>query len=280
MKLNLTRHTPHITVSLVLALLLSIISMNALAGPEPSLYQKSQAEADEAYAAGDYNSAYRQYLNLARKGDSFSQYRLSYMNFQGQGTDVDMSEAFAWAVLASQSNNRELVKYMASLAREVPEAQHQRAAVKAKHYLDRWGDMAIAEDARRGAIREIRECTGSRLGTRCEEVYSMQMPTFWDIGHSHSPFIGDRSTKGSTNYTTVTGVGGPVQAEGQPSLRFVHGIGHQRVAWGGTDTLPDPVHPAHPGNHLPAVGEVKEGLDHSRQTVPGHGNPFAAAQLV
>lgn len=39
----------------------------------------------------------------------------------------------------------------------------------------------------------------------------MQMPKTWDINRSHQPFIGQSSVvKGSNNYTTGAGVGGPV----------------------------------------------------------------------
>ncbi len=195
---------------LVLALL-SLTATPLLAAERLTPYQETQVEADQAYANGDYRTAYGKYQTLARKGDSFAQYRMSYMNFQGQGVETDWAEAFAWAVLASQSNNPVLVKYMAALARELPEDQHRRAAIKAKNYLDRWGDLAVAEDARRGAINEMRRCTGSRLGTRCEEVYSMQMPRFWDTGASHSPFIGQSDeTKGSISSSTGNGAGGEV----------------------------------------------------------------------
>jgi len=201
---------PFLPASLLLAFCLGG-SGQLMAEEPPSPYQLAQIAADEAYDRGDYEKAFKKYMNLARRGDTFSQYRLSYMHFQGQSVDVDWAEAFGWAVLASQGNNSTLVKYMAALARLVPEDQAKQATLKARRYLDRWGDMAIAEDARRGAIRELRGCTGSRLGTRCEEVYAMQMPKFWDIGHSHSPFLGDRSTKGSTSYATGNGAGGQVQ---------------------------------------------------------------------
>lgn len=204
-----------------------LVGISAAIGDEAlTPYQKSQMAADHAYAEGDFDTAYKKYLRLARKGDTFSQYRLSYMNFQGQGRKVDWPEAFAWAVLAAQGNNPELVKYLAALAQEVPEDYHDKATRKAEYYFERWGDLAIAEDARRGAIQELRQCTGSRLGTRCEDVYSMGMPKFWDIGYNHGPFLGLGSvTKGSTSYTTGNGVGGPVL-----NTRY-----YQALRWGARD---------------------------------------------
>ncbi len=209
------------------ALMLSVFFLTAyclfgigtlVAEEAPSPYQLAQQAADDAYDNGAYAKAYRKYLNLARRGDTFSQYRLSYMHFQGQSVDVSWAEAFAWAVLAAQGNNPQLVKYMAALGQLVPEEEGNRATIKAKHYLDRWGDMAIAEDARRGALRELRQCTGSRLGTRCEEVYAMQMPKFWAIGSGQS-VSGGRTMNGSTSHS---GVGGPVL-----NTRY-----YQSVRWG------------------------------------------------
>lgn len=218
-----SRHA-HAGLLLILCCLFTPAGLAAASAPTP--YQKAQQEADAAYAGGDFHTAYAKYLALARRGDNFSQYRLSYMHFQAQGVERDMAEAFAWAVLAAQGNNPHLVKYLAALAREVPEAEHKRAALMAERYFDRWGNLAIAEDARRGALREMRACTGSRLGFRCEEVYSMQMPKFWDNGDSHSPFIGrSDEVKGSTSYTTGNGVGGEVL-----NTRY-----YQKLRWGVRD---------------------------------------------
>ena len=68
-----------------------------MAEEAPSPYQLAQQAADDAYDNGAYAKAYKKYLSLARKGDTFSQYRLSYMHFQGQSVDVNWAEAFAWA---------------------------------------------------------------------------------------------------------------------------------------------------------------------------------------
>lgn len=196
-----------IVMACLAAALLTSIGLQA---QQPTPYERAQQEADSAYAEGDFDKAYRGYLGLAKKGDSFSQYRVSYMNFQGQGVEQDWNEAFAWALLAAQGNNPDLVKYLAGLTRELPEDYATSATERARSHMDRWGIVALAEKAAKTAKRELRSCTGSRLGKRCEEVYAMRMPRFWDIGFSHSPFHGDQSVKGSIASSTGNGVGGPV----------------------------------------------------------------------
>lgn len=159
-----------------------------------SQYHAWQKEADRYYAKGEYGTAYRKYLKLAKKGDSFSQYRVSFMNLQAQGVkSEDVVEAFAWSVLAAQNGHPELVKYRKAVSGMVPEDQRRKAERKIDYYMRRWGNIAIAQDAIVGARKQTRDCTGSRLGMRCDEVYAAQMPSFW----STNPGAGDGSDGGS-----------------------------------------------------------------------------------
>jgi hypothetical protein len=175
-----------------------------------SQYHAWQKEADSYYEKGDYSAAYKKYLNLAKKGDSFSQYRVSFMNLQAQGVkSEDIVEAFAWSVLAAQNGQPDLVKYRKAVSAMVPENQRRKAERKIDYYMRRWGNIAIAQDAIVGARKQTRDCTGSRLGMRCDEVYAAQMPTFW----STNPGLGDGSDGGSAAPSgsvsaAQTGVGG------------------------------------------------------------------------
>lgn len=181
----------------------------ALFAAQASAYERAQQAADEAYAEGNFDKAYKRYLSLAKKGDSFSQYRVSYMSFQGQGVDQDWNEAFAWALLAAQGNNPDLVRYLAGLTREMPEDYATTATNKAKDYMDRWGIVALAEKAAKDAKRELRSCTGSRLGKRCEEVYAMRMPRFWNVTPVAS-MDHPANTRGHISNGGGDSVGGPV----------------------------------------------------------------------
>ena len=171
-------------------------------------YQRQQLLADQLYNEGEYTEAFDQYMPLAKKGDSFSQYRVSYMYLEGQGTETDLVESYAWAYLAAQNRQEELEEYRDVVGSLVPEKKHRKALRKVDYYMRKWGNLAVARDAAKGARNQLRNCTGSRVGTRCEDVEAMQMPTFWGI------------TPGAGTYTLnagVTGDGGGAAPSGSVS---------------------------------------------------------------
>lgn len=135
-----------------------------------------QGKAAALYAQGDYNAAYKQYLKMAREGDTFSQYRLSYMNLKGLGTDSNVVDAMAWAVLAAEGGHDSLERYQSAVAAMVPGDQRKKAQKRADYYLRRWG----RED--RGGGRTLAStaegsCTGSRLAANCGQA--TQGPAKW-----------------------------------------------------------------------------------------------------
>ena len=168
--------------------------------------------ADAGYDQREYRKALASYMVLARKGDPFSQYRISYMHLQGEGVKVDYSEAFAWAVLAAESGDEKLGSYFEEVKRLVPDDQQDEAQSLAEDYMYRWGRMALAIEARRKADKQLRNCTGSRLGTRCDEVYALEMPKFWKIspGDGSGADGGGAAPSGSVS-GMATGAGGEVR---------------------------------------------------------------------
>ncbi|MDX1557117.1 MAG: hypothetical protein R3212_13895, partial [Xanthomonadales bacterium] len=86
-------------------------------------YQQAQQRADAYYQEGEFRKAYRKYRELAKIGDSFSQYRVSTMNLYGKGRSKDVDEAFAWAVLAAQNQHPELLRYRDLLWQALDEDQ-------------------------------------------------------------------------------------------------------------------------------------------------------------
>ena len=192
---------------LLTPLLLACISVSLLAATETK-YQRQQLQADQLYNEGEYKEAMGKYLPLAKKGDSFSQYRVSYMYLEGQGTETDLVESYAWAYLAAQNRQRELMEYRDVVGSLVPEKEHRKALRKVDYYMRKWGNLAVAQDAAKGARNQLRNCTGSRVGTRCEDVEAVQMPTFWAV------------TPGAGTYSVndgVTGDGGGAAPSGSVS---------------------------------------------------------------
>lgn len=183
--------------------------------------QRAAQQADAAYEAGEFSRAFKGYLRLAKKGDPFSQYRSSYMYLQGEGVEPDIPNAFAWAVLAAESKDPQLENYLHEVKALVPADEREAAQRQAENHLRQWGRLALAMEARRKADRQLRGCTGSRLGTRCEEVYAVQMPKFWSInpGDGSGADGGSAAPSGSVS-GAVYGAGGEVRdAEHYRELR-------------------------------------------------------------
>jgi TPR repeat protein len=136
----------------------------------PALANAGAADRGGAAAAefeqGDYKSAFKRYLKLAKDGDAFAQYRVSYMELMGLGTKADVVEAMAWAVVAAESGHEELIRYQNAVATVVPSNKRKKAQARTDYYLRRWGPD---DDSRGGTLARASEgvCTGSRLARNC-----------------------------------------------------------------------------------------------------------------
>ena len=65
-------------------------------------WKEDQAQADELYEAGEFSKAFKIYVKLGKIGVSQSQDRVSIMYENGEGTKTNLTEAYAWSVLAAQ----------------------------------------------------------------------------------------------------------------------------------------------------------------------------------
>jgi hypothetical protein len=166
-----------ILTALLISALTLTLSFNAV-GAEDSDYQRYQKKADTYYQEENYAKAFRSYKDLARKGDNFSQYRLSSMYLYGQGVKRDIFEAYAWATLTTQNKKADLIEYRDQIFKAIPEADHAKAAKIAEKTMDRYGNRALATKAMKNAQRRMRSCTGSRLGSSCDAVHTGTMPNY------------------------------------------------------------------------------------------------------
>jgi hypothetical protein len=193
------------TLFLLLAVFLIASPSAQAATAQKSAYHGQQEKADALYEKGQYSDAMREYLKLAKKGDSFSQYRVSYMYLEGLGQEAEIVEAFAWSYLAAQNKSDPLVDYRDTVAKMVPPDLQPKAMRRLDYYMRKWGNRQLASDMITQTKRELNDCTGSRLGTRCEEVYAAQMPKFWGInpGNAGDAGAGASSNQSGTRSTDI-----------------------------------------------------------------------------
>lgn len=156
--------TPFRSFPILLVLLLSM-STGVAVSANPRTADKAGAAAAQ-FERGEYGAAYKQYLKLAKDGDTFAQYRVSYMELMGFGTKPDAVDAMAWAVLAAESGHEDLVRYQEAVATLVPSKNRKKAQKRADYFLRRWGRK---DDGGGGTLARLSEgvCTGSRLAGNC-----------------------------------------------------------------------------------------------------------------
>jgi hypothetical protein len=146
----------------------------------------SAAQIDEAqalYEQGDFKAAYKQYLKRAKKGDTFAQYRVSYMHAMGLGADIDPIESLAWAVLATEAGPSGLGKYQDAIAALVPEKERRKAQKKTDTFRSRWDRDNYGSRSHSGG-----GCTGTRLSANCGGSTSVGGPRIpWGEDFSADP---------------------------------------------------------------------------------------------
>lgn len=198
-------------VLMLLGMLATLILPVSSQAATEAVVTPEQQYADDAYARGDYPAAMKQYLALAKEGDTFAQYRVSYMYLEGQGLAPDLVESYAWAAVAARQGQMELLRYRDTVGSLVPESQRRKAARTAEYYARKWGQDEADYEYGRTVRNEMRRCTGSRIGARCEDVEAMDMPQFWAIQSASSE-----------------GGGGTAKASGATPTSVVHGTGTPR----------------------------------------------------
>ena len=130
--------------------------------------QEGQLKADQYYQQGDFNKAYKSYLKLAKKGDHYSQDRISHIFANGKGKSADINQAYAWSVLAAESGDEQMISNSdALLQRADNPAKAQSSADKLKKKYGKEAlDLKADKLARREKERNSGRCTGTRLRCR------------------------------------------------------------------------------------------------------------------
>jgi hypothetical protein len=170
---------------LIFSALITAICTVSLPLPANSDYQSVHRDADLLYQNGDYYNAYNKYYKLAKDGDSFAQYRISYMRLMGQGKKEDVIESLAWSVLAAQNKQDQLVDYMQTVAGIVPAEKRKKADKKISQYMRKWGDDAGSGSRSPRGGHGDDGCTGSRLCNHSSSPRSVRIPgNIWGYNDS------------------------------------------------------------------------------------------------
>lgn len=127
------------------------------------LLQQYRGEADQYYQTQDYKKAYKSYFKLAKIGDHYSQDRIASMYANGEGKKTDLAEAYAWAALAAEDGDEELVAKRDELLQQADDKS--KAQKEAEKLKKKYGKLALEKKAaKREKFTEGGACTNSRIG--------------------------------------------------------------------------------------------------------------------
>lgn len=138
-------------------------------------YHSVKRRADSSFNSRQYHQAVQIYLTLARYGDKFAQYRLAFMYQNGLGVNADLQQALAWAYVAAEKHTHPALGLYRSIKDALSSAQWAAAEPLTMQYLQDYGISASSRLAYNTIRRQQRDCTGSRLGSRCDRVYASSM---------------------------------------------------------------------------------------------------------
>jgi TPR repeat protein len=122
-----------------------------------------RAEADQFYLEGNYKKAYKSYFKLAKTGDHFSQGRVASMYANGDGTSVNLTQAYAWSVLAEEGGESFVESSSSELLQRADDPS--KAEKKALKLKSRYGQKALRDKELKRAEAEAARRSGSSMGS-------------------------------------------------------------------------------------------------------------------
>lgn len=127
--------------------------------------QEFRTEADQYYLESNFKKAYKIYYKLAKTGDHYSQDRISSMYARGHGKSADLTEAYAWSVLAAEGGEEDWVTSSEELLFQVEDKS--KAQKKAEKLMRKYGKSALrikaVKQAKRDDMKRSGACTGSHM---------------------------------------------------------------------------------------------------------------------
>ena len=147
--------------------LFSMLQAPALLAAAIEELELKRYEAEKSYTANDFKKAYKMYYKLAKIGDHYSQNRVSQMYANGEGKSADLTEAYAWSVLAAESGSVDFRNHSDTLLEQ--NSDRADAEKRAAKLMNKYGEVALEKKAANRARKEKGKspgtCTGSRV--RC-----------------------------------------------------------------------------------------------------------------
>lgn len=91
----------------------------------------------KAYTVGMYNSAARQWLSLAERGNRAAQYNIGRLFYYGRGVRRDRVEAYKWFFIASKNGVRRGDDAMRIAERRMTSREIAEARIRAREWYRR-----------------------------------------------------------------------------------------------------------------------------------------------
>lgn len=101
-------------------------------------------EGHEAYAAGDYATAFEAFTAAAQAGDRRAFGKLGALYLYGRGTEVDYQKAWAWFHVAATHGDRYAGRYRDTAGSQLTAAEIEDAEALAEEYEKEYGSR-VAE---------------------------------------------------------------------------------------------------------------------------------------
>lgn len=120
----------------VLSLLLPLLA----AGPAWADYEAGH----EAYKAGDYDTAFQEYLAAAKAGDRRAFGQIAALYLYGRGTETDYQKAWAWFQVAGNHGDRYAARYRDTAGAQLTADEIEQAEELAARYEKEYGSK-VAE---------------------------------------------------------------------------------------------------------------------------------------
>ena len=157
------------SVAVALLLLLVLCARTGLAADVPGPpatpeVKAAQASADAALEAGEYEKAYRMYMeNLAPNGDKYAQHMIGVMNLHGLGVPTNIPLGAAWLELAAERGDASLEAGRDNVKAQLTEEEQQQMQSLLDEIRGQYGDCAMVARLLAQDEQDLTVLKGSRV---------------------------------------------------------------------------------------------------------------------